>query len=168
MSNLFKRNSACSSRSLRNTKTYYLRLPKKTSANGQKCFSYRGAKLWNSLPADTKQALSIAVFKQNINGQGDFSCGRVTGRSLRSLCLIAAEPAMEICFGKEVADTPATGRSLAGAWPEPMKKYKKCSGRSQFLAGALAGAETFTKTVLQRNGVKPSILTLLFRFYPIS
>ena len=121
MSNLFKRNSACSSRSLRNTKTYYLRLPKKTSANGQKCFSYRGAKLWNSLPADTKQALSIAVFKQNINGQGDFSCGRVTGRSLRSLCLIAAEPAMEICFGISVVGLAGSGEGqgllrLLGRW----------------------------------------------------
>ena len=65
MSNLFTRNSTCSSRSLRSTKTD-LRIPKKTSANGQKCFSYRGAKLWNSLPAETKQAPSIAVFKQNI------------------------------------------------------------------------------------------------------
>ena len=65
MSNLFSRNSTCSSRSLRNTKTD-LRLSKKTSANGQKYFSYRGAKLWNSLPAETKQAPSIAVFKQNI------------------------------------------------------------------------------------------------------
>ena len=62
MSNIFTRNSACSSRSLRNTKTD-LRRPKKTSANGQKCFWYRGAKLWNSLPAETKQATSIAVFK---------------------------------------------------------------------------------------------------------
>ena len=65
MSNLFTRNSACSSRNLRNTKTD-LRLPKKTSANGQKCFSYRGAKLWNSLSAEIKQAPSFAVFKQNI------------------------------------------------------------------------------------------------------
>ena len=81
--------------------------------------------------------------------------------------LFVNDPTLLVIY-KEVADTPATGRSLAGAWPEPMKKYKKCSGRSQFLAGALAGAETFTKTVLQRNGVKPSILTLLFRFYLIS
>ena len=65
MSNLFTRNSACSSRNLRNTKTD-LRLPKKASANGQKCFSYRGAKLWNSLSAEIKQAPSFAVFKQNI------------------------------------------------------------------------------------------------------
>ena len=65
MRNLFTRNSACNSRSLRNTATD-LRLPKKTSANGQKCFSYRGAKLWNSLPAETKQASSITVFKHNL------------------------------------------------------------------------------------------------------
>ena len=42
--NLFTKNSECSSRSLRNTVTD-LRLPKKKSANGQKCFSFRGAKL---------------------------------------------------------------------------------------------------------------------------
>ena len=65
MSDLFTRNSACSSRNLRNTKTD-LRLPRKTSANGQKCFSYRGAKLWNNLSAEIKQAPSFAVFKQNI------------------------------------------------------------------------------------------------------
>ena len=35
--NLFTKNSACSSRNLRNTETD-LRLPKKRSANGQKCF----------------------------------------------------------------------------------------------------------------------------------
>ena len=52
--NLFTKNSACSSRSLRNTETD-LRLPKKRSANGQKCFSFRGAKLWNSLPAESSQ-----------------------------------------------------------------------------------------------------------------
>ena len=57
MRNLFTRNSACNSRSLRNTAAD-LRLPMKTSANGQKCFSFRGAKLWNSLPAETKQASS--------------------------------------------------------------------------------------------------------------
>ena len=65
MSDLFTRNSACSSRNLRNTKTDW-RLPRKTSANGQKCFSYRGAKLWNNLSAEIKQAPSFAVFKQNI------------------------------------------------------------------------------------------------------
>ena len=69
MSNLFTRNSTCSSRNLRNTKTD-LRLSKKTSANGQKCFSYQGAKLWNSLSAEIKQAPSFAVFKQNIQQTG--------------------------------------------------------------------------------------------------
>ena len=56
--NLFTKNSECSSRSLRNTETD-LRLPKKKSANGQKCFSFRGAKLWNSLPAESKMALIL-------------------------------------------------------------------------------------------------------------
>ena len=42
---LFTRNSLCSSYSLRNAVTD-LRLPKKRSSNGQRCFSYRGAKLW--------------------------------------------------------------------------------------------------------------------------
>ncbi len=43
MENLFKRNSEFSSRSLRNTETD-LRIPKKISTNGQRCFSFRGAK----------------------------------------------------------------------------------------------------------------------------
>ena len=60
--NLFTKNSACSSRSLRNTETD-LRLPKKRSANGQKCFSFRGAKLWNSLPAESKKASSLVGSK---------------------------------------------------------------------------------------------------------
>ena len=63
--NLFTKNSACSSRSLRNTETD-LRLPKKNSANGQKCFSFRGVKLWNSLPAESKTASSLNGFKKSI------------------------------------------------------------------------------------------------------
>ena len=65
LSSLFKRNSQCSTRCLRNTETD-LRLPKKTSANGQKCFSFRGAKLWNSLSAESKQASSLNSFKASI------------------------------------------------------------------------------------------------------
>ena len=42
--NLFTKNSGCFSHNLRNTETD-LRLPKKKSANGQKLFSYRGAKI---------------------------------------------------------------------------------------------------------------------------
>ena len=65
--NLFTKNSACSSRSLRNTETD-LRLPKKRSAYGQKCFSFRGAKVWNSLPAESKKASSLGSFKKSIQG----------------------------------------------------------------------------------------------------
>ena len=66
MSNLFTRTSACSSRSLQNTKTD-LRIPKKTSANGQKCFSYRGAKLRSSLPAKTNQTPQLLCSNSNSN-----------------------------------------------------------------------------------------------------
>ena len=62
---LFTRNSLCSSYRLRNTGTD-LRLPMKRSNNGQKCFPYRGAKIWNSLPADSKQALSVSFQKNHL------------------------------------------------------------------------------------------------------
>ena len=62
-----QKNSACSSRNLRNTETD-LRLPKKKSANGQQCFSFRGAKIWNSLPAESKTASSLNSFKKLIKG----------------------------------------------------------------------------------------------------
>ena len=60
---LFTGNSLCSSYSLRNTGTD-LRLPMKKSTNGQKCFSYRGAKLWNSLSSESKQASSLYGFRK--------------------------------------------------------------------------------------------------------
>ena len=62
---LFTRKSLYSSYSLRNTGTD-LRLPMKRSTNDQKCFSYRGAKLWNSLSAESKQATSLYSFKKTI------------------------------------------------------------------------------------------------------
>ena len=62
---LFTRNSLCSSYSLRNKGTD-LRLSKKKSSNGQRCFSYRGAKLWNGLSAESKQATSLYSFKKSI------------------------------------------------------------------------------------------------------
>ena len=65
--NLFTRNSTCSFLNLRSTETD-LRLPKKNSANGQKCFSFRGAKLWNSLPAESKTVSSLNGFKKSIKG----------------------------------------------------------------------------------------------------
>ena len=61
---LFTRNSACSFRNLRNTEID-LRLLKKNSANGPKCFfSFRGAKLWNSLLAESKTLSSLNGFKK--------------------------------------------------------------------------------------------------------
>ena len=65
MRNLFTGNSTSNSRRLRNTETDF-RLPKTTSANEQQCFSFHGAKLWNSLPAENKQAFSINIFKHSL------------------------------------------------------------------------------------------------------
>ena len=62
---LFTKNSKSSSYVLRNTATDF-KLPKKMSCNGQRYLSYRGAKMWNDLPAKTKQASSLAVFKKFI------------------------------------------------------------------------------------------------------
>ena len=62
---LFTRNSLCSAYGLRNMGTD-LRLPKKRSSNGQRCFSHRGAKLWNGLSAESKQATSSYSFKKTI------------------------------------------------------------------------------------------------------
>ena len=62
---LFTQNSLCSSYSLRNTGTD-LRLPMKRSSNGQRCFSFRGAKLWNGLSAESKQLTSLYSFKKTI------------------------------------------------------------------------------------------------------
>ena len=51
MNDMFTRVNNSTARSLRNAEVY-LRLPLLKSAGGQKCFSYRGAKLWNSLGTD--------------------------------------------------------------------------------------------------------------------
>ena len=65
MCNLFTKTSQLTSRNLRNTATD-LRLPKKNSKNGQKCFSFRGAKSWNGLTAECKQASSLNSFKESL------------------------------------------------------------------------------------------------------
>ena len=67
--NLFIRNSTCSSYALRNTTTD-LKIPKKSSTNGQKSFSYRDVKLWKSLPNKAKQSPPTCVFKTSYNGLG--------------------------------------------------------------------------------------------------
>ena len=63
MSNLFTKTSQLTSRNLRNSETD-LRVPKKKSPNGQKCFSFRGAKSWNGLSAEHKDASTIYKFKR--------------------------------------------------------------------------------------------------------
>ena len=63
MSNLFTKTSQLTSRNLRNPATD-LRVPKKKSTNGQKCFSFRGAKSWNGLSAEHKNASTIYNFRR--------------------------------------------------------------------------------------------------------
>ena len=72
--NLFIRDSSCNSYILRNTTD--LKIPKETATNGQKSFSYRGVKLWNSLPNETKQSSFICAFKNNLYCTGSLSSGR--------------------------------------------------------------------------------------------
>ena len=59
---IFTKNTVNATRSLRNTNTD-LSLPLRRSANGQKCFSFRGAKCWNDLSTAAKQTTSIKAFK---------------------------------------------------------------------------------------------------------
>ena len=57
--------------------------------------------------------------KRILNGLGDFSCGRLTGRGPQSLCLIAAELAIEIYFGVSVVGLAGSGagtRAAPVAW----------------------------------------------------
>ena len=65
LSDLFIRNSESHLWALRNTNTG-LQVPKKTTNNGQECFSYRGAKLWNALPLEIKPASSLLLFKTKL------------------------------------------------------------------------------------------------------
>ena len=55
LTSLLERLSQNTVRELRNTKTDFKLSLLKTSS-GQKCFSYRGARLWNNLSADAKNA----------------------------------------------------------------------------------------------------------------
>ena len=62
LSMLFTRNSAGEARTLRNTSTG-LKIPKTSSVNGQRCFLYRGVKLWNSLSTEAERAPTLGTFK---------------------------------------------------------------------------------------------------------
>ena len=65
LTELFSRNSQISLHILRNTSTD-LKLPLFKTANGRKCFSFRGVKYWNSLSAESKQAVRLHSFKASI------------------------------------------------------------------------------------------------------
>ena len=65
MRKLFTKHSDDRERSLRSTETD-LRLPLLKTVNGQKAFSYRGAKLWNSLGKEAKLAPSLKTFKEQL------------------------------------------------------------------------------------------------------
>ena len=65
MTKLFTKYSDDRERTLRSTETD-LRLLLLKTANGQKAFSYRGAKLWNSLQREAKLAPSLKTFKEQI------------------------------------------------------------------------------------------------------
>ena len=63
LSTLFERLSQNTINELRNTKTD-LKLPLLKTTNGQKCFSYRGARLWNNLSDNVKKTQTPYQFKK--------------------------------------------------------------------------------------------------------
>ena len=68
LTSFFERLSQNTIRELRNTKTD-LKLPLLKISSGQKCFSYRGARLWNKLSADAKNVQTQILFKKCIQNQ---------------------------------------------------------------------------------------------------
>ena len=65
MRNLFTKYLDDRERSLRSSETD-LRLPLLKTVNGQKAFSYHGAKLWNSLEKEAKLTPSLKTFKERL------------------------------------------------------------------------------------------------------
>ena len=55
LSSTFEKLSQNAIRMIRNTRNY-LKLPLLKASSVQKCFSYKGARLWNNLNADVKSA----------------------------------------------------------------------------------------------------------------
>ena len=66
LTEMFVRLPDACKRELRNTKTDLV-VPRRKSAFGQKCFSYKGAKLWNNLSVQVKSSISYEIFKKRIN-----------------------------------------------------------------------------------------------------
>ena len=62
---MFTRVNNSTARSLRNAEVN-LQLPLLKSAGGQKCFSYRGAKLWNSIGTEAKYSSNLRDFKREV------------------------------------------------------------------------------------------------------
>ena len=60
---LFSRLSDTNKRELRNTRSD-LKIPMRKSANGQKCFSYNGATMWNHLSLESILSPSLKTFKK--------------------------------------------------------------------------------------------------------
>ena len=63
--NLFMRKSDVTDHELRGSSTS-LQMPLSRTENMKKSFSYDGAKLWNSLPADLRDSDSLQIFKNGI------------------------------------------------------------------------------------------------------
>ena len=63
--NLFMRKSDITDHELRGSSTS-LQMPLLRTENMKKSFSYDGAKLWNSLPADLRYSDSLQIFKNGI------------------------------------------------------------------------------------------------------
>ena len=53
-------------KNLRNTATD-LQVPLMKTCNGQQAFSFRGARVWNHLDSEVKQASSFKAFKDAVN-----------------------------------------------------------------------------------------------------
>ena len=66
LTEMFVRLSDACKGELRNTKTDFA-VPRRKSAFGQKCFSYKCAKLWNDLSVEVKSSKSYEIFKKRIN-----------------------------------------------------------------------------------------------------
>ena len=68
LSTLFTRNTTREIVSLRNSEADLL-LPRMKTSNGQKAFSFRGAKVWNELEQGIKLAPSLSTFKHRFSNK---------------------------------------------------------------------------------------------------
>ena len=66
LTEMFARLSDVCKRELRNTKTD-LTVPRRKSAFGQKCFSYKGANLWNDLSVEVKSSKCYMKYSKNVS-----------------------------------------------------------------------------------------------------